>query len=85
MHDKGIYDAIGTGNHNEGAIQDVSHKPPVEDNGTFGQQMSEAGHQSSSSSKKLKSFHLKMGRQSNIPCNMEMHRLGCSKKLQRWS
>ena len=59
MHDKGICDAIETGNHNEGMIQDVSHKPPVEDNGTFGQQMSEAGHHSSSSSKKLKSFHLK--------------------------
>ena len=62
MHDKGICDAIETGNHNEGMIQDVSNKPPVEDNGTFGKQMLEAEHQSSSSLKKLKSFHLKDGK-----------------------
>lgn len=62
MHDKRICDAIETRNHNEGTIQDVSHEPAVEDNGTFSKQMSEAGHQSSSSSKKLKSFHLKDGK-----------------------
>ena len=62
MHDKRICDAIETGNHNEGTIQDVSHEPPVEDNGAISKQMSEAGHQSSSSSKKLKSFHLKDGK-----------------------